>query len=78
MKEEGRTIAAAVLVALGFWTRTGLGANTNEARVHVDAAHIVQTEINSFLWWDLRNGQNRNSNNRSARGGNLAQKWSNL
>jgi hypothetical protein len=24
---------------------------------------IVQTEINSFLWWNLRNAQDRNSNN---------------
>ena len=24
---------------------------------------IAQTEFNSFLWWDLRNGQDRNANN---------------
>jgi len=27
---------------------------------------IAQTEFNSFLWWDLRNVQDRNSNNRSS------------
>ncbi len=27
---------------------------------------IVQTEFNSFLWWDLRNGQDRNANNSPA------------
>jgi CYTH domain-containing protein len=43
MNDEWRNIIAATLVALGFWVSAGLGADGQEVRVRVDAAHIVRT-----------------------------------
>jgi hypothetical protein len=54
--EECRIIATVVLVGLVFWAWTGLGADANEARVKVDAAHVVRTVdarlfgINTAIW----------------------------
>ncbi|MGA2656460.1 MAG: hypothetical protein ABSH34_02970 [Verrucomicrobiota bacterium] len=48
--------AAAGLLALGFWARTGLRPGADEVRVHVDAAHIVRTldarlfGLNAVMW----------------------------
>jgi len=56
MNDEWRNIIAATLVALGFWVSAGLGADGQEVRVRVDAAHIVRTVdarlfgINAVMW----------------------------
>ena len=55
-KAECRMLAAVVLLALGFGARTGRGASGEEARVSVDAGHIIRTVearlfgINAVMW----------------------------
>jgi hypothetical protein len=52
----GIAIAAVILAAPVFWGRTGLRGKINEARVNVDAAHIVRTVdarlfgVNTAFW----------------------------